>query len=144
MFCPFTCVGTSKRGNHLSAKLLSPLYCPFISRQLSAPTKVWVARLRGLPRSTVLVSQNTSSLWHFQGYLSLVRNLRMFSCRNLINQIPSLIFSASTNTTLISERASMDFPHLTYIKRNYPTTAIRYKVSDPKVFRPLCPLITDS
>ncbi len=35
-------------------------------REQSAPTKIWVARLWGLPRSTLFVSKKTTSLWHFQ------------------------------------------------------------------------------
>ena len=44
----------------------------------SSPTVVWVYRLRGLPRSTVKVSLNASSLWHFQGYLSIAEALACF------------------------------------------------------------------
>ncbi len=32
-----------------------------------APTIIWVSRSWGLPRSTLLISKQAPSLWHFQG-----------------------------------------------------------------------------
>lgn len=59
----------------------------------SAPTNVWVARSRGLPRSTNFISKVASSLWHFQGYSGIACALALFSCRNsLINESLSLWF----------------------------------------------------
>lgn len=49
----------------------------------SAPTKVWVARSRGLPRSTIKVSHNASSLWHFQEYSSIEDSVAIFSAVNI-------------------------------------------------------------
>lgn len=63
--------------NHLSA-IQNCLIVPFISVTISAPTIVWVARSRGLPRSTNKVSLIASSLWHFQGYLDIVYTLAGF------------------------------------------------------------------
>ena len=57
------------------------LYCLFVLfffQTKSAPTIVWVARSRGLPRSTDGVSHIASSLWHFQGYLSIAEALACF------------------------------------------------------------------
>ena len=45
----------------------------------SSPTVVWVYRLRGLPRSTVKVSLNASSLWHFSGILRHSKTVARFS-----------------------------------------------------------------
>lgn len=76
-------------GNYLSA-----ISCPFASvefRAKSAPTIVWVARSRGLPRSTNTVSCIASSLWHFQGYFDIARSLSHFSCRYFL-KYPSLFF----------------------------------------------------
>ena len=41
----------------------------------SSPTKVWVSRSRGLPRSINTVSNIASSLWHFQSYSSIAEAL---------------------------------------------------------------------
>ena len=64
--------------NHLSA--ISCLFGSvlYLSVPKSAPTIVWVARSRGLPRSTGWVSPAASSLWHFQGYLSIAEALACF------------------------------------------------------------------
>lgn len=69
---------------------------------------VWVARSRGLPRSTVKVSLDASSLWHFQGYLSVACALGIFPAVTKI--APWLMVSPGTNTTSITACASMDFP----------------------------------
>lgn len=47
-------------------------------QEKSAPTKIWVAHSRGLPRSTNSVSTIASSLWHFQGYSSIGFPLALF------------------------------------------------------------------
>lgn len=51
--------------------------------------------------------------------------LDMFTGRQL-QELPSLIFSASTNTTNITVSASMDFPHVTKVTRNYPPIHHKY------------------
>lgn len=45
---------------------ITVLIVPFNFGLQNAPTIVWVSRSWGLPRSTLLVSKQTSSLWHFQ------------------------------------------------------------------------------
>ncbi len=44
-----------------------------------APTKFWVAHSWGLPRSTRIVSNPTASLWHFQVYSSMSKELGFFT-----------------------------------------------------------------
>lgn len=58
---------------HIALPLLSVHF-----QEKSAPTKVWVAHSRGLPRSTKRVSTFASSLWHFQGYSSIGLPLALF------------------------------------------------------------------
>ena len=76
MFCTLLFQGEKQSGNHLSAVILP--FCPVLLPDKSAPTIVWVARSRGLPRSTGWVSPAASSLWHFQGYLSIAEALACF------------------------------------------------------------------
>lgn len=53
-------------GHHLSTRsILVPLSVDF--PLADAPTMIWVARTWGLPRSTLVVSNKTTSLWHFSG-----------------------------------------------------------------------------
>ncbi len=98
-------------GNHLSPDASSPsgsLSVRFLRE--SSPTIIWVSRSWGLPRSTLNVSIKTSSLWHFQSIRALsVKNLGCFPAVSP-NGLPQLIVSSGTNTTIVSDRASMDFP----------------------------------
>lgn len=70
--------------NHLSA--ISCLFGSvlYLSVPKSAPTIVWVARSRGLPRSTDKISPIASSLWHFQGYSSIANALAFFPAVTLL------------------------------------------------------------
>lgn len=72
-------------GNHLSA--ITCLFASVHFRAKSAPTIVWVARSRGLPRSTNTISCIASSLWHFQGYFDIACTLVIFPAVTLL-QVP--------------------------------------------------------
>jgi len=73
---------------------------------LKFPYQIWVSRLWGLPRSTLNVSKETTSLWHFQERFHSLR-LRINSA---VSYLPEFIFSFSIITTIITDGASMDFP----------------------------------
>lgn len=88
----------------------------------SSPTVVWVYRLRGLPRSIRIVSNPASSLWHFSGILGHSQSRSRFFRRHR-KSVPRLIVSASTNTTSIAARASMDLPNTTIAVLDYPKSA---------------------
>ena len=75
-------------------------------RFLKFPYQIWVSRLWGLPRSTLNVSKETPSLWHFQERFHSLR-LRINSA---VSFLPEFIFSFSIITTIITDGASMDFP----------------------------------
>ncbi len=95
----------------------------------SSPTKVWVYRLRGLPRSTNLVSQIVSSLWHFQEYFGIVKDRsHFFSAVTYQVGAPPYFFSASTNTTGIAACASMDLPNITKVTLDYPKLTDEYYI----------------
>lgn len=113
-------LGTTTFDNHLSTALQSGKTVRF---QLShAPTEIWVASLRGLPRSTSHVSMRTPSLWHFQSYCDLSEDLAS-SLAVTYFYVPRLMHSPSTNTTSITAGASMDFPHGDKSPRDYPKIA---------------------
>ncbi len=98
-----------KGGNHLSTDR-SLSFPSFISEEKGAPTIIWVSRSWGLPRSTLFISEETTSLWHFYRYsCHILLGLRQFPSRQS-SRLPWLIVSPSTNTTSISACASMDFP----------------------------------
>ncbi len=59
-----------------------PLFVQFL--QEGSPTKFWVSRSWGLPRSTPAISNRTSSLWHFQSIHTVSKRLRCFPCRQLV------------------------------------------------------------
>ena len=61
--------------NHLSTAKQSGWSVRF--QPSHAPTKVWVASLRGLPRSTFQISLETTSLWHFQSYSGISKDLAL-------------------------------------------------------------------
>ena len=74
-FCKPCSVSDKKSGLFYPEVIICLQLLPLPSVQFprkSAPTKVWVARSRGLPRSTNTVSRIASSLWHFQEYSSIV------------------------------------------------------------------------
>jgi hypothetical protein len=110
MFCSFVLQATGivsySGGNHLSASkrvLLALLSVHFLRE--GAPTMIWVAHSRGLPRSTFAISRKASSLWHFQGNhtISQIRDLGTFPAVSLANaKLPWLMVSPGTNTTGIS------------------------------------------
>ena len=75
-------------------------------RSSKFPYHIWVSRLWGLPRSTLNVSNETTSLWHFQERFHS-RSLRINSA---VSYLPEFIFSFSIITTIITDGASMDFP----------------------------------
>lgn len=83
------------------------LLCPVILSVHSHrfPYQIWVSRLWGLPVPSAEFLQR-SSLWHING--SAIVSLRRITGRQI--SLPDLIDSASTNTTSIAGRASMDFP----------------------------------
>lgn len=101
-------LGATTFDNHLSTALQSGKTVRF---QLShAPTKIWVASLRGLPRSTFHVSMKTTSLWHFSELAGPIKDLAP-SLAVTYHYVPRLMDSPSTITTSITAGASMDFPH---------------------------------
>ncbi len=53
-------------GNYLSTKCMHFVLPSVQFLQESSPTIIWVSRSWGLPRSTLIISNETSSLWHFQ------------------------------------------------------------------------------
>lgn len=69
--------------------------------------QIWISSLRGLPRFTSSFLKK-SSLWRVC-YITMV-SFRLYNCRYLA--VPSLIYSTGTNTTIISDCASMDFPNI--------------------------------
>ena len=78
--------------------------------------QIWIAHSRGLPRSTFYISIKATSLWHFQTILTVsINDLGYFIAVKLM---PWLIVSSSTNTTIISDCVSMDFPLYHY--SDYP------------------------
>lgn len=73
--------------------------------QGGAPTIIWVSHSWGLPRSTFTVSSEATSLWHFSGSVDHIAScdLGLPSAVKAARALPYLIFSVSTNTTVISE-----------------------------------------
>lgn len=73
--------------------------------QKSAPTIIWVSHSWGLPRSILPVSESATSLWHFSGDLIHMckAHVGLIPAVNAHCAKPRLIFSPSTNTTVISE-----------------------------------------
>ena len=77
---------------------------------LHAPTKIWVASLRGLPRSTLFCFQKDSVTVALSSLIWHIQRLSHFDCRNGNFSSLGLMDSPSTNTTGITASA-MDFPH---------------------------------
>ena len=98
------------------------------------PYQIWVSRLWGLPRSTLNVSKETPSLWHFQERFHSLR-LRINSA---VSFLPEFIFSFSIITTIITDGASMDFPlHIKYAA----FTQIYYCCSLPNMIFSSCDIL---
>jgi len=70
LYCKRCGVISYEGGNHLSTSNTLVSFLVHFLRK-SASTMIWVAHLRGLPRSTFTVSRKASSLWHFQGYSAM-------------------------------------------------------------------------
>lgn len=69
-------------GNHLSTDHNRPVLLLVHFLREGAPTIIWVSRSRGLPRSTLNISVQAPSLWHFQGSYAISRmRLRHVPCR---------------------------------------------------------------
>ena len=96
---------------------------------------IWIAHSRGLPRSTFYISIKATSLWHLQINLTLSDDLGYFIAVKLM---PWFIISSSTNTTIISDCVSMDFP--LYCYSDYPKyhfcdyTILYFLVTNVNVF----------
>lgn len=59
------------------------------------------------------ISAGTSSLWHLQGYKTISKRLRSFTCRQTGNpECPGLLFDQARSLRASQHRASMDFPLL--------------------------------
>lgn len=88
-----------------------------------SPTKIWVSRLWGLPRSTLEFPLNCVSV-----ALSGVHHIFRLRCSHAVrdSSLPSVIFSASTITLCIAAKASMDFP-LTFAS-SYPDRLFYYTI----------------
>lgn len=114
--------GTKNFGNHLSVNTLRRMRS-FPLQQMPLPN-VWVARLRGLPRSTDKFSPVTSSLWHFQEYLRISYDLAFFSAVALILRPLDLFFHLAQ--TLRSSQSVRAWTFLSKLKtyRDYPIAAI--------------------
>lgn len=74
----------------------------------SSPTKIWVSHLRGLPRSTKLISELFRHFGTFIPNLTISNDLGYFGAVSL--KLPRVIFSSSANTIVITDYVSMDFP----------------------------------
>jgi len=95
-------------GNHLTHSML---WCPFGSFPARHfPYQIWVSRTWGLPRSTFIVSNKASSLWHFQGYFAISEDVGILPAVN--NFLLPRVISSSMRTPNISVWASTDFPHV--------------------------------
>ncbi len=84
MFCTPVLIAVSLArwsDNHLSAHIGA--LRPVRFRSGSSPTIVWVSRSWGLPRSTLNVSDQTPSLWHFQEAYTISVDLGISSAVNL-------------------------------------------------------------
>jgi len=83
MFCSIVLLATTSRTPvviiYLQVKSPVLLFVQFLRE--SAPTIVWVSRSRGLPRSTLPISEKAPSLWHFYRYSCHILRLRHFPCR---------------------------------------------------------------
>lgn len=84
MFCTPVLIAVSLArwsDNHLSAP--SGAFRSVRFQSGSSPTIVWVSRSWGLPRSTLTVSGQTPSLWHFQEACTISEDLGTSSAVNL-------------------------------------------------------------
>ena len=77
------------------------------------PYQIWVSRLRGLPVPSALFPEQLVSvalLQHEYRSSSLPSLSPQASMQPSGRNLPGFIVSSSTNTTVIADRASMDFP----------------------------------
>ena len=72
----------------------------------NSPTIIWVSRLWGLPRFILIISNQTRLCGTFISTLSWLPLDKV----KAVSYLPQVIFSLSTNTTIIADSASMDFP----------------------------------
>jgi len=114
MFCTFVLqadFSSYAGGNHLSTGDGAPVPPSVHFLPEGSSTIIWVSRSRGLPRSTSAVSSGTASLWHFQGYDAISCDLGASPAVSPAEAgLPWLMNSPGANTTVIADRASMDFP----------------------------------
>lgn len=111
MFCLEKMQAHFSKGNHLSLAVITASFSFVQFRSKSAPTVVWVALSWGLPRSTSLISQAVSSLWHFQEYLRIAqRTLARFSAVIFSDPL-AYGFTKHEHYKQIAACESMDFPH---------------------------------
>ncbi len=89
-------------------------------RQEGSPTKIWVSRSRGLPRSTLTISSETSSLWHFQGYSAISKGRRLFSCRQPIKAALAYDFARHEHYGHLSTVRAWTFLYRFKICSDYP------------------------
>jgi len=119
MFCSSDMQVHITFGNHLSKfNCLNHTDHRFILLDQPPLPKVWVARLWGLPRLKCQFSLTYTFLWHIRLYSDIARSLSLFDRRGIT--APGFILYPGTNTTPISECASMDLPHVRNMTRNYP------------------------
>lgn len=71
------------------------------------PYQIWVSRLRGLPVPPFSFPKKLVSVALLKEF-AIAKQPQAFSSRQLT--LPGFMVSSSTNTTFITERASMDFP----------------------------------
>lgn len=87
-------LGPTTFDNHLSTVFTVRISVQF--HPSHAPTKVWVASLRGLPRSIFYVSIKTSSLWHFQVYFGISEDVAILTAVTLSTSLGLFIRLAQT------------------------------------------------
>lgn len=80
--------------NHLSTEKTVRISVHF--HPSHAPTKIWVASLRGLPRSIFYVSIKTSSLWHLRTYYGISKDLANLVAVTLLASLGLCIRLAQT------------------------------------------------
>lgn len=99
MFCPVT------RDNHLSTILCNTVPYQFHLTFRSSPTKFGFLAC-GVYLVPLFSFLKTTSLWHF---ITLIHSLDL-RISVAVSFLPRFIFLSGTNTTIISDCASMDFP----------------------------------
>ena len=112
-------LGTATFDNHLSTVKTVRISVRF--HPSHAPTKIWVANLWGLPRSIFYVSIKTSSLWHFQGYFSISKDLAIlpavmyFTSLGLLFRLAQTLLASQPVlawTFLMEDKQPCDYPKI--------------------------------